>query len=86
MLTPAPLWWLVVAQAIWGPMVLDKQNPQHTKQSWVCDWVSQGACCPARESWCQSSCSGEGACVCAQLSASCPPSSVMEFKTLFPEL
>lgn len=41
MLTTAPLWRLVVAHAIWGPTVVDKQNSQNAKQSWVYDWLSQ---------------------------------------------
>lgn len=52
MLTTAPLWWLVVAHAIWGPTVVDKQNSQNTKQSWVYDWLSQRPA--ARGSWYQS--------------------------------
>lgn len=43
MLTTAPLCWLVAAHAIWGPTVLDQQNPQHPKQSRVRDWLSQEA-------------------------------------------
>lgn len=41
MLTTAPLWRLVVAHAIWGPTVVDKQNSQNARRSWVYDWLSQ---------------------------------------------
>lgn len=71
MLTTAPLCWLVAAHAIWGSTVLDKQNPQHPKQSRVCDWLSQESGCLAGGSL---SCSGEGVCThaCAGAQLSVP--------------